>query len=314
MGELEVRELRSGEESLWLGFDAEGEPDARAEHDAGAERPPESEKLTEFRRVFEERSSRDPRSFLVALIGPRAAGRLKGLFLSDKLYFIQELHCAEGFPCTVVEDALACFLGASFAGDGIGILSWDRTESAEINAALERAGFEIEKKKAFVARSLKRDLPRPGTRFAFRTLAEAGKAAFLRVMTEAAAGDPFEDMAGRDAEDDFRELTDAAGDRFNPASWMLAQVDGDVVGVVLPQEFSGSDREGTLFYVAVLPAFRGRGYGRALHASGLSMLAERGVTRYVGSTDTRNAPMLKVFEANGCPQTGTQLFYRPPAR
>jgi hypothetical protein len=28
----------------------------------------------------------------------------------------------------------------------------------------------------------------------------------------------------------------------------------------------------------------------------------------VGSTDTRNGPMLKVFEANGCPRTGTQLF------
>ena len=314
MDELEVRELRFGEESLWLGFDEGGEADTRGEHDARTQCQPETEELTEFRRLFEERSSRDPRSFLVALTGARVAGRLKGLFLSDKLYFVEELRCAEGLPCSVVEDALARFLGDSFSGEGIGILSWDRTESAEINAALKRAGFEIEKKKAFVARALKGDLPRPGTRFAFRTLAEAGKDEFLRVMTEAAAGDPFEDMAVRQPEDDFRELTAAAGDRFDPASWMLAQVDGDVVGVVLPQEFSGSDREGTLFYVAVLPAFRGRGYGRALHASGLSMLAERGVTRYVGSTDTRNGPMLKVFEANGCPQTGTQLFYRPPAR
>lgn len=304
MGELEVRELRSGEESLWLGFDAEGGPAAEGE----------SEKLAEFRSLFEERSSRDPRSFLVALDGPRAAGRLKGIFLSDKLYFVQELRCVEGLPCSVVEDALASFLGDSFSGDGIGVLSWDRTKSAETNAALERAGFLIEKKKAFVARGLKGDLPRPGTRFAFRTLAEAGKAEFLRVMTEAAVGDPFEDVAVRDAEGDFRELKDAAGDRFDPESWMLALLGDVVVGVVLPQEFPGSDREGTLFYVAVLPAFRGRGYGRALHASGLAMLAERGVTRYVGSTDTRNSPMLKVFEANGCPQTGTQLFYRPPAR
>lgn len=177
MGELEVRELRSGEESLWLGSDAEGGPGADGE----------SEKLTKFRRLFEERSSQDPRSFLVALDGPRAAGRLKGLFLSDKLYFVQELHCAEGLPCSVVEDALASFLGDSFSRDGIGILSWDRTKSAETNAALERAGFLIEKKKVFVARGLKGDLPQPGTHFAFRTLAEAGKDEFLRVMTEAAA-------------------------------------------------------------------------------------------------------------------------------
>ncbi|MCK4511219.1 GNAT family N-acetyltransferase, partial [bacterium] len=170
------------------------------------------------------------------------------------------------------------------------------------------------KKKAFVARGLKGELPERGVDFTFRSLFEVGKPAFLRTMTEAAQGDPFEDVADGDSEADFNELVEGAGDRFDPASWMLAHLGDDVVGVVLPQEFPGSDREGTLFYVAVLPAFRGRGYGRALHASGLSMLAERGVTRYVGSTDTRNGPMLKVFEANGCPQTGTQLFYRPPAR
>ncbi len=314
MDELKVRELRSGEESLWLELDAEVESDARAEHDAGAERPSESEKLSEFRRLFEERSARDPRSFLVALIGARAAGRLEGLFLDDKLYFVRELRCAEGLPCSVVEDALVGHLAPSFSRDGIGVLSSDRPKNAEVNSALERTGFEVEKRKAFVARGLAGELPKPRVEFTFRTLAEVGRAEFIRVMTKAAEGDPFEDMAVRQPEDDFRELTAAAGDRFDPASWMLALVGDDVVGVVLPQEFPGHDEDGTLYYVAVLPAFRGRGYGRALHASGLSMLAERGVTRYVGSTDTRNGPMLKVFEANGCPQTGTQLFYRPPTR
>ena len=101
--------------------------------------------------------------------------------------------------------------------------------------------------------------------------------------------------------------------RDEPAEGRGSGLEGEAVGVVLPQEFSDSEAEGTLFYVAVLPAFRGRGYGRALHATGLAMLAERGVTRYIGSTDTRNKPMLKVFEANGCPQTATQLFYGPPA-
>ena len=308
MDELEVRELRSGEESLWLAFDEGGEPDT------GTECPPEPEKLTEFRQLFQERSARDPRSFLVALTGARVAGRLKGLFLSDRLYFIQELRCAEGLPCSVVEDALASFLGESFSGDGVGILSWDRTRSAEINAALERAGFEVEKKKAFVARGLDGELPERAVDFTFRSLFEVGKPAFLRTMIEAAQGDPFEDVTDGDPEADFDELVEGAGNRFDPADWMLAQVGDDVVGVVLPQEFPGDGQEGTLFYVAVLPAFRGRGYGRALHASGLAMLAERGVTRYVGSTDTRNEAMLKVFCANGCAQTGTQLFYRPPTR
>ncbi|MEA3409143.1 MAG: hypothetical protein U9Q95_02235, partial [Candidatus Eisenbacteria bacterium] len=181
MGELEVRELRSGEESLWLGLDAEGEPGAKGEPG----------KLTEFRRLFEERSSHDPRSFLMALDGPRAAGRLKGLFLSDKLYFIQELRCAEGLPCSVVEDALARYLGGSFSDEGIGILSWDRARSAEINGALDRAGFEVEKRKAFVARDLNGELPECRVDFTFRSLFEVEKPAFLRTMIEAAQGDPF---------------------------------------------------------------------------------------------------------------------------
>jgi len=248
MDELEVRELRSGEESLWFGSDAAGDPDT---HGAGTRCPPESEKLTEFRQLFEERSSRDPRSFLVALAGARAAGRLKGLFLNDKLYFIQELHCAEGLPCSVVEDALACYLGDSFSSEGIGILSWDRTRSAEINAALERAGFEVEKKKTFVARGLKGELPECEVDFTFRSLFEVGKPAFLRTMTEAAQGDPFEDVTDGDPEADFNELVEGAGNRFDPASWMLALVGDDVVGVVLPQEFPGHDKEGTLFYVAL---------------------------------------------------------------
>ncbi len=314
MDELEVRELRPGEELLWLELDAEVESDARAEHNPGAERPSESEKLAEFRRSFKERSARDPRSFLVALTGTRAAGRLEGLFLDDKLYFVRELRCAEGLPCSVVEDALVGHLAPSFSRDGIGVLSSDRPKNAEVNSALEGTGFEVEKRKAFVARGLTGDLPKPRVEFTFRTLAEVGRAEFIRVMTKAAEGDPFEDMEGRDPEADFQELVDMAGEKYAPESWFFALLDSEVVGVLLPQAFPDSETDGTLFYVAVLPAFRGRGYGRALHASGLSMLAERGVTRYVGSTDTRNGPMLKIFEANGCPQTGTQLFYRPPAR
>jgi GNAT superfamily N-acetyltransferase len=195
----------------------------------------------------------------------------------------------------------------------MGVLSSDRPKNAEVNRALERGGFQIQKKKAYVARNLEGELPEPAVEFAFRTLFEVGKVEFLRVMTEASEGDPFEDATERDPEAEFAELVEAAGGKFDPASWMLAHVEGEAVGVVLPQEFSDSEAEGTLFYVAVLPAFRGRGYGRALHATGLAMLAERGVTRYIGSTDTRNKPMLKVFEANGCPQTATQLFYGPPA-
>jgi GNAT superfamily N-acetyltransferase len=129
-------------------------------------------------------------------------------------------------------------------------------------------------------------------------------------MAPASEGDPFEDDSSRDPRAEFRELTSFAGAAFDPTWWRVAYLDRDPIGVVLPQTFSNRKNEGTLFYVAVLPEFRGRGFGRILHASGLAFLAERGVTRYIGSTDARNLPMISVFRANGCEQTGRQLFYR----
>jgi GNAT superfamily N-acetyltransferase len=240
-------------------------------------------------------------------------GRLKGVFLDRDTYMILEVRTGEGLPCSVIEDALVGHLASTFSRDGITVMSSDRPRNREILSALERAGFEIEKTKAYVGRSLESELPEPEVTFGFLTLAEVGREKFVGVMTAAAEGDPFEDMEGRDPDADFQELVDMAGDRFDESMWYLPLVDGEIVGVLLPQAFPDSETDGTLFYVAVLPRFRGRGYGRALHATGLSMLAARGVTSYIGSTDTRNAPMLRVFEANGCPQTNTQFFYRPPA-
>ena len=144
--------------------------------------------------------------------------------------------------------------------------------------------------------------------FTYRSLDTTGRREFVRAMAEASEGDPFEDAVDRDVDREFQELIDYAGRRFDPSWWKLASVGRDDVGVVLPQVFADRDNEGTLFYVGVRPAFRGRGYGRALHAAGLQFLERRGVTRYVGSTDERNAPMIAVCRTNGCVRTGTQLF------
>jgi len=303
MNELLVRELARGEESLW--FELNDERD----HD---EERTEEERLAEFGEQFDERSGEDPRTFLIALDGARPVGRLKGVFLDERTYFIAEVRTAEGLPCSVIEDALVRHLAPTFSRDGINVLSSDRPRNREVVSALSRTGFTIDKQKAYVGRSLEGQLPEPEVAFGFLTLAEVGRERFVRVMTQAADGDPFEDPTEGDPDADFQELIEMAGDRFDESLWYLPLVDGEIVGVLLPQAFPDSDTEGTLFYVAVLPRFRGLGYGRALHATGLAILKGRGVTKYVGSTDTRNAPMLRVFEANGCPQTNTQFFFRPP--
>ena len=132
------------------------------------------------------------------------------------------------------------------------------------------------------------------------TLDELGPEAFNQIMLRASDGDPYDTSTAESAEDDFRELVEAAGTAFDAGSWfVLSDAHGDV-GVVLPQVVPEDLTTGTLFYVAVLPERRGEGLGRAVHAFGLSELARRGARSYVGSTDPDNTPMIAIFEANGC--------------
>lgn len=206
----------------------------------------------------------------------------------------------------VVRDIVAFAVSAE---DGL-ITTWETPDRLRINAELRAAGCTVHREKLFVQRELTDDLP-AGRDFAWRTLAEARDAAFLRVLTEASEGDPFEGPE-RDPEREWKELLEATGDDLDPTLWRIALMDGEPVGVVLPTVWKGKRKEGTLSYVGVVPAHRGQGLGRALHAAGLHLLAEAGAQRYAGSTDVRNAPMAHVFEQNGCAVTSVQLLLHPP--
>jgi len=293
---IQVHPLEYGEEPAWL----EVESDSAVSCD-GAER---------IRGILAKTGADGARCLLLAVLDGRPVGRLEGVFLNPKLYFIRELRASEQADRDAVDAALVSHLTPSFAADEIEVLSWDRPDSAHINTALERAGFVIKKEKIFVEKSIEGLKPFREDPFTYRSLEDVGRTRFLEVMAPAAEGDPFEDATARDPEREFEELVSFAGDAFDPTWWRVAHLDDDPIGVVLPQCFSSRRHEGTLFYVAVLPEFRGRGYGKVLHASGLAFLASRGVTNYIGSTDARNYPMIAVFRANECEQTGRQLFYR----
>jgi ribosomal protein S18 acetylase RimI-like enzyme len=293
---IEVHPLEAGQEPQWLLVESASEPAAGA--------------AARIRTLLAKTEGTQARCLLLALENGLPVGRLEGTFLNPKLYFVRELLASDQADRSEVAAALASYLGSSFAPEGIEVLSWDRPDATHINAALERAGFVVNKEKIFVQKNLQAFRAARDDPFVYRSLAEIGEDRFLEIMIRAAQGDPFEDVTARDPRSDFRDLVDYAGTRFDPTWWRVAYLDRDPVGVVLPQVFSDRTNEGTLFYVGVLPEFRGRGFGRMLHASGLAFLAGRGITRYIGSTDARNFPMIAVFRANGCEQTGRQLFYR----
>jgi RimJ/RimL family protein N-acetyltransferase len=288
-----VRLLAEGEESLWAALAPDEPSDLAA--------------LIEARR-------REPLLFLLAFRGPAIVGRLRGRTLNPHLCFIREILVPDEEDLDEVAVALTRYLLGSLAETESEVLSWDRPEARALNRALERAGFVVGKEKAFVERDLAGFRSPLGPDLVYRSLTELGEGRFIEIMTLASTGDPFEDAAARDPIREFRELVAYAGSRFDPTWWRVAFLEGEPVGVVLPQVFEASEDEGSLFYIGVVPEHRGRGLGRALHAAGLEFLARKGVSRYVGSTDTRNHPMLAIFLSNGCRRTGTQLFYKPVSR
>jgi RimJ/RimL family protein N-acetyltransferase len=293
---VDVHPLRRGEETLWLSVSSAPEEVALA--------PPSFTDLV----GGEER--RDRRCHLIAVSEGRPVGRLTGTFLNPRLYFVREILSTRPGAFREVAQEFGRYLASEFAANDMEILSWERDDLAEMNAAFLDAGFRVGRRKIFVERDLAGFEPPKADPFDYTSLADVGERAFVDVMTRAAVGDPFEDVTSRDALTDFRELVEYAGETFDPRWWRIARVGRRTAGVVLPQRFPGPRNEGTLFYVGVLPEERGKGLGRALHAAGLGFLASAGVSRYIGSTDDRNEPMIRIFEANGCRRKGTQLFLK----
>jgi ribosomal protein S18 acetylase RimI-like enzyme len=82
------------------------------------------------------------------------------------------------------------------------------------------------------------------------------------------------------------------------------------MGILIPKIFDDIPEEGTIHTFGLFPEFRGQGLGKILHAKGLEVLSELGATRYVGSTDRQNEPMIATFQANGCQKMGLRRQYR----
>ena len=250
---------------------------------------------------------------LTARDGDGAAAALAGVFHAPTLFEAGDLRLdatERGFEAMAV---FARALAAHLAPIGGEVLAWERPNREAWRRTLEEVGFRAARRKTYVEAPLAGVRRGAGAGFVLRSLVEVGEPEFVARMLAASEGDPFEERKGadRDPEREWRELVEGAGARFDPTRWLLVDDAKGPVGVVLPQ--AHDEKSGTLFYVAVLPERRGEGLGTRLHAFGLERLADMGLPRYVGSTDVRNAPMLRVFARNGCTTLGTKAHYVPPA-
>jgi len=92
-----------------------------------------------------------------------------------------------------------------------------------------------------------------------------------------------------------------------PEGWWHAGIDaeGNKVGFVLPvlfkdaSQWKGRRPQGTIFYMGVLPPFRGHGYGLALVHHATRLFIEAGCWRILCDTGSDNLPMVSTFRRAG---------------
>ncbi|ESA34103.1 gcn5-related n-acetyltransferase [Leptolyngbya sp. Heron Island J] len=86
---------------------------------------------------------------------------------------------------------------------------------------------------------------------------------------------------------------------------------GEIVGFVLPVIFPGCTKEGleegTIYYMGVLPKYRGLGLANELLSKGTQILQEVGVWRVFCDTAMDNARMIAAFKRVGYRQYGEPL-------
>ncbi|MCL2558349.1 MAG: GNAT family N-acetyltransferase [Treponema sp.] len=177
----------------------------------------------------------------------------------------------------------------------------DTDQFADILSLFLNAGFVVAQEKMRYVRENPLPLDYPGP-LRFRNIAETGEEAFVR-MVEMVTRGTLDSLMARDAERlgsrrAAREYVESLKEiDFNPHWWRVGYLDGNPVGLILPQRFSAN--EGAINYVGTLPEARGRGYGLHLLAEGTRILCENGITKIYADIDVANKPLAASLELLG---------------
>jgi GNAT superfamily N-acetyltransferase len=139
--------------------------------------------------------------------------------------------------------------------------------------------------------------------FSYRPISEFSEEELCGILDRVQQGAIARDLDDEPSKQKFEGMIQFAGSRYDPKYWMVALQDDKPVGVVFAQRYHDAPSLGSLFLVALIPEMRGKGLGKVIHAKGLELLAEMGVTKYTGSTDVLAESMIKVFVENGCELT-----------
>lgn len=287
---IEVRPLCRGQESLWVSL--------------GVEESRRETQRVALAKSMAENAFLAPENRLVAIASGRLLGKLSGIresggYIATKMILVE---CPE-------RDAVAAALfGFVRPFGGLQALSWaDREDDREWRQLLSQHGFTVRQDKSYFRRKIEGYASPYFSSLTYKSMSELGTGKMLELF-----GQIYEGSSSRDFSnpcEDFESHRESAGHLFDPASWLVAHAGLEPVGVLLPQRFPDSPKEGTMMSIGVFPMHRKRGFAKILHAKGLEILREQGASDYIGSTDVQNLAMLRVFESNGCRKIGTRTTH-----
>ncbi|MBM7552262.1 GNAT family N-acetyltransferase [Thalassobacillus pellis] len=161
---------------------------------------------------------------------------------------------------------------------------------------LKNEGFQHTKKRCRYEFDFQKPFPFPlDRRICLQSIDEIGETAFLSL---------WEQAAGRSqAKRDYTSLKSELGKTYKRSCYGIILEDKGI-GIALPHIEPGTEQEGRLFFIGLIPAFRGKGFGVEAHRHALYILKERFLAEnYVGMTDEDNLPMKQIFYANHCIKT-----------
>lgn len=194
------------------------------------------------------------------------------------------------------------------------IQSEDSERDRKQTRFLHDCGFVIKFSKQCFHKNLSRHFFEYNDIFEYRSIDETGVDLFFETFKASA------DKTIRTA-DGFKRYIEKIkreyGNKNGISGWKLVSLNSRPIGIVMPFKifsfmpplYNILKEAGTLLNIAVIPEERGKGYGRIIHSRGLMILKEMGLRIYMGSTESDNCAMLRVFKINKCRKSLTQYFF-----
>jgi GNAT superfamily N-acetyltransferase len=190
------------------------------------------------------------------------------------------------------------------------VSSWDYLE--EQIEVLAHAGMSLlQEKKGYLLRLGNVDEVNQ-YRLVYRSLADMGEMEYIDAIRKVTAGTPDREIQAMGGELAAPQLFAILKDDtvFEPEWLQLAyEPDGELAGMVAPVRIQGSDNEGAIGLIGVIPEKRGLGYSHELLRRGRAILRAVGVTDIYAESDTDNKSMHRTLERADYQEIETVWLY-----